>query len=302
LSPGEPILSFVRSLGENRPIMCRFLAYSGEPVLLHDLLYRPAHSLVHQSCASRERDDPLNPDGFGVGWYAPEISPFPAVFRSVLPAWSSANLRSLARLTRSGCIFAHVRAASEGIGVSELNCHPFSAGPFLWMHNGTVAGYAEFREWARHYLSQAAFSQVLGTTDSEILFGLFLDMWDQAGSPSTPEGLLDAFRKTIAFAIDILRELGVKKASTLNLALTDGRTTLASRIVTETGEPARTLYCARGVRLVVENDAPRFEVGGDAAGAIVASEPLFDDPAWEVVPANSIVAVQPGGRAGLGPL
>jgi predicted glutamine amidotransferase len=282
--------------------MCRFLTYSGEPVLLHDLLYRPPHSLVHQSCASRERDDPLNPDGFGVGWYVPEISPFPAVFRSVLPAWSSANLRNLSRLTRSGHIFAHVRAASEGIGVSELNCHPFSAGPFLWMHNGTVAGYAEFREWARHYLSQAAFSQVLGTTDSELLFGLFLDMWDQAGSPSTPEGLLDAFRKTIVFTIDILRELSVKQPSTLNLALTDGKTTIASRIVTEAGEPARTLYSARGVRLRTDGESPRFERDHGAAGVLIASEPLFDDPAWEPVPAGTIVTAYPGGRVELGAL
>jgi len=276
--------------------MCRFLTYSGEPILLHDLLYHPPHSLVHQSCASRERDDPLNPDGFGVGWYVPEISPFPAVFRSVLPAWSSSNLRSLSRLTRSGHVFAHVRAASEGLGVSEVNCHPFSAGPFLWMHNGTVAGYAEFREWARHYLSQAAFSQVFGTTDSEILFGLFLDMWDHAGSPSTTEGLLDAFRKTVLFAIDILRELSVKKASTMNLALTDGKTTIASRIVTGAGETARTLYCARGVRLRSEKEGSRFERGRDAGSVLIASEPLFDDPAWEPVPEGSIIAVHPGGR------
>ena len=282
--------------------MCRFLTYSGEPVLLHDLLYRPAHSLVHQSCASRERDDPLNPDGFGVGWYVPEISPYPAVFRSVLPAWSSANLRSLSLLTRSGQIFAHVRAASEGLGVSEVNCHPFSAGPFLWMHNGTVAGYAEFREWARHYLSQAAFSQVLGTTDSEILFGLFLDMWDQAGSPSTTEGLLDAFRKTVQFTIDILRELSVKKASTLNLALTDGKTTIACRIVTESGDPARTLYCARGVRLGSGAEGSRFERARDAGSVLIASEPLFEDPAWEPVPEGSIVAVHRDGRVEVGPL
>ena len=33
--------------------MCRWLAYSGDPVLIEDLLFRPAHSLVDQSLQAR---------------------------------------------------------------------------------------------------------------------------------------------------------------------------------------------------------------------------------------------------------
>ena len=57
--------------------MCRFVAYSGLPLLLADLLYVPSDSLIRQSYHARERREPLNGDGFGVGWYVPEIDPTP---------------------------------------------------------------------------------------------------------------------------------------------------------------------------------------------------------------------------------
>ena len=48
--------------------MCRFLAYRGTPIKLDKLLYRPKNSLINQSFRAREREEPLNGDGFGVGW------------------------------------------------------------------------------------------------------------------------------------------------------------------------------------------------------------------------------------------
>ena len=48
--------------------MCRWLAYSGAPILLHDVLYEGPNSLVHQSLQSRLGAEPTNGDGFGVGW------------------------------------------------------------------------------------------------------------------------------------------------------------------------------------------------------------------------------------------
>ena len=50
--------------------MCRWLAYSGSPVSLEELLYKPAHSLIDQSLHSRLGVETTNGDGFGVGWYA----------------------------------------------------------------------------------------------------------------------------------------------------------------------------------------------------------------------------------------
>lgn len=47
--------------------MCRWLAYSGSPVLLEDLLLKPAHSPVDQSLHSTLGATTTNGDGFGVG-------------------------------------------------------------------------------------------------------------------------------------------------------------------------------------------------------------------------------------------
>src|SRR5687767_5917667 len=72
-------------------LMCRWLAYSGGPVLLEDALYAPAHSLIDQSLHSRMGAETTNGDGYGIGWYG--ARPTPAVFRGLEPAWNDANLR-----------------------------------------------------------------------------------------------------------------------------------------------------------------------------------------------------------------
>jgi hypothetical protein len=48
--------------------MCRWLAYSGSP-LLPKSWYKPEHSLIDQSLHARLGPHTTNGDGFGVGWY-----------------------------------------------------------------------------------------------------------------------------------------------------------------------------------------------------------------------------------------
>ena len=90
---------------------------------------------------------PVNGDGFGVGWYDEAEVPGgappgqPCVFLATSPAWNNCNLHRLADHVVSSLIFAHVRAASPGLQTTESNCHPFSYGPFLWMHNGDVPAF-----------------------------------------------------------------------------------------------------------------------------------------------------------------
>jgi len=56
--------------------VCRWLAYSGSPILLEELLFKTQHSLVDQSLHSRLGATTTNGDGFGVGWYEEELHPF----------------------------------------------------------------------------------------------------------------------------------------------------------------------------------------------------------------------------------
>src|SRR5882757_7370448 len=122
--------------------MCRWLAYSGAPVRIEDLLYTPAHSLIEQSLHSDLGAETTNGDGVGVGWY--DDQPEPGVFHSVEPAWHDRNLRELARHVSSRLAFAHIRASS-GSPVQQTNCHPFRYRNWLWMHNGVVRDFSRVK-------------------------------------------------------------------------------------------------------------------------------------------------------------
>src|SRR5215207_6195432 len=74
--------------------MCRWMAYSGDPILAEELLFRPAHSIIDQSLHSRLGATTTNGDGFGIGWYGDGAEP--AVFKSIEPAWNDRNLREVA--------------------------------------------------------------------------------------------------------------------------------------------------------------------------------------------------------------
>src|SRR2546425_12569438 len=84
--------------------MCRWLAYSGTPIKLEELLLKRDHSLIDQSLHSRMGATTTNGDGFGVGWY--DESETPRVYRSTHPAWDDRNLKELAAGARAPPFFA----------------------------------------------------------------------------------------------------------------------------------------------------------------------------------------------------
>jgi predicted glutamine amidotransferase len=101
--------------------MCRWLAYSGSPILLEELLLKTDHSLIDQSLHARLGVETTNGDGFGVGWYGAANADTPAVFRSVEPAWNDRNLREVAAHVASPLFLAHIRA-STGTVVQQTKC------------------------------------------------------------------------------------------------------------------------------------------------------------------------------------
>ncbi|HEX3687263.1 MAG TPA: hypothetical protein VHU60_06735, partial [Gaiellaceae bacterium] len=72
--------------GDDDHGICRWLAYSGSPVLVEELLYNRKNSLIVQSLHSRLGAEETNGDGFGLGWYGEQDKP--GVFRSIEPAWN----------------------------------------------------------------------------------------------------------------------------------------------------------------------------------------------------------------------
>lgn len=275
--------------------MCRFVLYQGPPLTLASLVTDPANSIVHQSLRAHETEDPLNGDGFGVGWYAPDLSPEPAVFRSFTPAWSNRNLINVARVTRSSCVLAHVRAATPGMPVSELDCHPFTNGSYAFMHNGDLAHFPAIRRKLMECLSDRAFATIHGGTDSEHIFATTLDkLW--TGTIKEP-GL--ALATALTTALRDLLDLsagagnGTPEHSYLNIAISDGRESVVTRFTTAKPDEASSLYLHTGRRYVCEGNVCRMVSPETGHGAIiVSSEPLSDDPGWQKVPPNHMVIVR----------
>jgi glutamine amidotransferase len=278
--------------------MCRFLTYTGAPLMLADLLYRPANSLIMQSYHAREREEPLNGDGFGVGWYVPEIDPTPCVQRSVSPAWSNHNLQSLSVKTRASCLFAHVRAASPGMLVTEVNVHPFSYDRFMWMHNGVIAGFHHIKRHLRESLKDEFYEMIQGTTDSEHAFALFLNCLRAPFGEVSGAEMRHALVETIARLSNWTSAAGVSDSSFCNFAVTDGRTTVVSRYSSGEGIKGASLHYSRGARFECLPDGlcdmHSVAQQEQANSVIVASERLTDDPTdWIPVPDNHTITVFP---------
>jgi len=284
--------------------MCRLLVYRGRETLMSDLLTRTAQSLIRQSYQAREREEPLNGDGFGVGWYVPEIDPTPCVFTSVRPAWSNRNLHRLAEKVRSNCFFAHVRAASSGMSVSEANCHPFQYGRFLWMHNGRIARFSSIKRTLRRALSDEFYEFIQGTTDSEHVFALFLNNLGSRIEKYEIRDLADAMDETIAQLNQWTAAAGIAEPCFYNFALTDGEQVLITRYTNAVDRVPETLYLAHGARFeCVGAQYHMVRAGEPAEALIIASEPLTENSdEWEAVPRNHAMLVNEALRVELRPI
>jgi predicted glutamine amidotransferase len=271
--------------------MCRFTLYLGPPIRLDSLLIEPSHSLILQSFRSAEREEPLNGDGFGVGWYAPDLATRPALFRSITPAWNNANLRSMAGLVASPCVMAHVRAASAGMPVSEANCHPFQRDRYLFMHNGHIGSFRSIRRALLASLCEEAFHLIQGSTDSEHLFAVFMDEL-AAANTEEPHALATCLNRAVWRVVDLVGELGGGHPSYLNLAVADGDRAAACRFTSDPGRVPESLYAIeREIYRPVAKGSPERRHAEHSTSFVVSSERLTEDPAWRVVEPNHVVSI-----------
>ncbi|PIQ42740.1 MAG: class II glutamine amidotransferase [Gammaproteobacteria bacterium CG11_big_fil_rev_8_21_14_0_20_46_22] len=199
--------------------MCRFIAYLGKPLLINDVISKPKDSLIKQSVHALESDVKLNGDGFGIGWYNPSVTNKPGVFVSILPAWNDLNLRNISHQIVSPCFFGHVRAAEEG-SVTHDNCHPFHYKHYMFMHNGGIGGYKKIKQALFALLSEEAFLQIHGHTDSEAMFALWLTCFLK--TKKTLADMLACWRETLKILEGLQAEYGVNQPSYINALVTDG--------------------------------------------------------------------------------
>ena len=262
--------------------MCRWLAYSGNPIPLETLLVKPDHNLIDQSFSALSSNAPTNGDGFGVGWYGSR--PEPGLFRSLRPAWNDSNLHDLAAHIDSALFLAHVRASSRAT-VQHTNCHPFRHGRWLFVHNGEIREIDTLHRDLLLRVDPRLFNGIQGTTDSELMFHLAL-------SQGLEEDVPGALERMAGLIEQIAREHEVQAPLEMTLGVSDGESIWAVRYASNGNAP--TLYHSRDIS-DLEAVVPEFvEIFGDHARAIV-SEPIgrFSD-VWAEVPEGSILCINGG--------
>jgi len=285
--------------------MCRFVIYKGtSPVQLSHLLTRPCHSIINQAFDSRLRLDhrrPINGDGFGVGWYDSnydeELGSQPCIFTSVTPAWNNVNLVRLAEKIKSPLVFAHVRATTAG-SLSLDNCHPWSYGKLMFMHNGGIAEFAKIKRKLQSSLSDELFNFVSGNTDSQWAFALFLSkLPDPKAQSFKPEVMRRAMTETIAHINSLTEEAGATEPSLMNFCVTDGETVIATRYISSRHEEAASLWFSSGTAFSEYAEGGHYKMSKTDKREniiMVASEPLtFEKADWMEIRTNHMVVITP---------
>jgi predicted glutamine amidotransferase len=264
--------------------MCRWMAWSGQPLIVEELLFAPPHGLVDQSRHSRLGVETTNGDGFGLGWYGGGSGP--AIYRSVAPAWGDENLRELAAHIESPLFIAHVRATT-GTAIQQTNCHPFRHGRWLFVHNGAIAGFEDMRRDLMLAIDPSLFPAIQGSTDSEVIFNLALSF----GIEDDP---IAAVERAIGFVEATAERHGVANPVQASMGLSDGVRLWAFRYSSE--GKSRTLFIsceAASVRRLHPGNERLQRLRDE--DRLVVSEPLSDLPGlWEGIPESTVLIVQPG--------
>ena len=259
--------------------MCRWLAYSGAPLYLEEMIFKPQHSIIDQSLSARSGPSTTNGDGFGIGWYGSRDAP--GVYRDIQPAWNDANLRCLAEQIRSHMFLAHVRAATGGTPVQQSNCHPFRHGRWLFLHNGRIREFSRIRRDLAFAVRPDLYNQIEGTTDSELMFHLALTL----DLESDPVGALE---RMVGLVEDTGWKAGIEHPMQMTVGLTDGHRLYAVRYSSD--RRSRTLFHSRNMRALKQLN-PMFDRFSEDA-IVVVSEPLNDVlEYWEEIPESTVITV-----------
>ncbi|MBX2869053.1 MAG: class II glutamine amidotransferase [Acidiferrobacterales bacterium] len=292
--------------------MCRVLAYSGPPVILDDLLYKPDSSLIRQAY-DPQLLNMLNLGGFGMlAWDSSSAHPeLPWNYRSIeLPVFDN-NLRALARKAQASCLLAHVRGIpySTNAGFGAHNLHPFLYEGCCWAmaHNGDLADHALIKSELMQYVPTSISRHMQGNTDSETLYALTMSILGSDAQNASVDQLLDALTSSLKIVAEARDKKGIDRSSAMNLFFTDGENMLALRYTYDfgcydTSNPSAihesnlhylSLWYTTGQSYtVVEN---QYTMTGDPTSTeafLLASEPLTrDTTGWIEVPEYAALIV-----------
>jgi glutamine amidotransferase len=291
--------------------VCRILAYLGEPLPVHSLLFDTDNSLVRQSYSPRMMNTFLNLAGFGMkAWDPASHRPEePFTYRATaLPSFDR-NLRFISSKVASTCLVAHVRGVTysgEAV-VADTNLHPFHFGGtrLVLAHNGHLRQFARMRYALVEHVRPELARHIEGTTDSEWIYALILSQLDDPyGLPDTRE-LADAVAGALRILRTVRAEHGIDTSSPVNLCVSSGRAVVATRLsfdygwyppedeMLETDLPFVSLWYAIGGEYAQRDGSWQMTPAEPPRSVIIASEPLTTDfSTWLEVPEYSMLTAE----------
>jgi glutamine amidotransferase len=171
--------------------MCRLLAFRARHATpLFRLMLAGDNSFAVQSLE--------HPDGWGLAYF---VDGAPHLIKNVLPAITDPVFEKVSLTAQSTAVIAHVRRATAG-PVALQNCHPFQSGRWVMAHNGFFRNYPHIRGDLLARISPRWRSRVLGETDSEVYFLLFMshlsELVDPLETPQRPDRLALALQQTVS--------------------------------------------------------------------------------------------------------
>ena len=208
--------------------MCRLYGITGnQPARVECALVEAQNALLEQSISDSR--GLANPDGWGVGIYEHGS---PMVYKSASAAAHDVEFRNTAEHVVSRSAIAHVRAATVGSNGLD-NTHPFTHGPWLFAHNGTLSGFTDLAAELEAEIPEHLLRQRRGETDSELIFLWLLSRMHRHGLD--PLSGADSVNDIVDLLATGVPELSHRAAAItseparLNVLLTDGIHLGASR-------------------------------------------------------------------------
>jgi predicted glutamine amidotransferase len=250
-------------------------------------------SQVHRSLLAAENalgvQSNQHPDGWGVAFY---VDGSPHVTRSPTTALGDALFQRLSGVVSSETVLAHVRKATQGAG-TIFNCHPFQYGRWVFAHNGDIPNFEAKREALLTQVAPRFRRFILGETDSEVLFFVFLTALERFG-PQGDDHDIDSINYALKDAVNRARELcdtdGTR--ALLTVVATNGECLVAAQGGKELYFSTYKTRCAdRGTCASLSAACEAPSVTGRVNHFIVSSEPLQGENVWEPLAVGDVIGV-----------
>ena len=262
--------------------MCRLFGFRSKiPSQVHSSLMAAENAMSVQA--------QKHPDGWGVAYY---VAGAPHLIKSAEAAYADHLFARVSGIVSSETVVAHIRRATVG-ETSVVNSHPFQFGRWVFAHNGEVENFDRIRKQLVGLVAPKLKRYILGDTDSEAIFYLFLTNLSRVEELHRDgvgiEPVATALRDTIHTVTQMAESEGLPRPL-LTIMVTDGNLLVSSRFGRELYRSTYKHKCPERdtcPSLAYECEAPTKS--GYVTHFILSSEPLQGHNVWEELSDGQLV-------------